>query len=288
MSTNPNNAVGTNAAYDGRTTVEAFNDVLGAFTSRGILSGWACSPNSGMTVSLGGDGTTRDVAIAEDNAGNKTTINNISGSPIDVTMSAAPGSNSRIDLVVAYVDNPPQGASSTADNPSACGIIKVDGTPASTPVAPNDSAIRTAITADGASGSTAFYVVLASITIASGTTDIASGDITQSSMAKVNDSNLSLSGFSGALYFYIGDILVQWGFLNMGSVPNNQDKKVTLNFPITYSSNPKIICSCASWLASPTVCTGNKTTANCEVIVRHQQGTTVNDVSVAWVAFGPK
>lgn len=176
MSSNPNNAVGTNGAYGGRTSVNALNDNLAAY-SRGILSGWACSPNSGLTVSLGGDGTTRDVAIAEDNAGNKTTINNISGSPIDVTLSAAPASNSRIDLVVAYVDNPPQGTNTETDNPGACGIIAVSGNAALSPTAPDDNAIRTAITADGASGTTAYYVVLANITVTSGTTDITSSDI---------------------------------------------------------------------------------------------------------------
>ena len=74
--TNPNNAVGTNGAFGGRTSVNAFNDGLASY-SAGIMSGWACEPSSGLTVVLGGDGNTRDVAIAEDNAGNKTTINNI-------------------------------------------------------------------------------------------------------------------------------------------------------------------------------------------------------------------
>lgn len=183
MATNPNNAIGTNGAYSGRTSVNAFNDVLGAF-SRGVLNGWACVPDSGLTVSLGGDGTTRDVAIAEDNAGNRTTINNISGSPVDVTMSAAPASNSRIDAIVAYVDNPPTGTSTVADNPASCGIIAVDGTPSSSPVAPNESAIRTAITADGASGTTAYYVVLATVTITAGTTDITADDITSGSKSQ--------------------------------------------------------------------------------------------------------
>ena len=189
MSTNPNNAVGTNAAYNGRTSVKAFNDGIGAYSS-GILSGWACSPNTGMTVSLGGDGTTRDIAIAEDVAGNKITVNNISESPISVTMSAAPSTNSRIDLIVAYVDNPPQGSATSVDNPGACGLIAVDGTAAADPVAPNDSAIRTAITADGASGSTAYYVILAQITIASGTTDIVAGDISAGSAAGIGAQNI--------------------------------------------------------------------------------------------------
>lgn len=174
--TNPNNAIGTNGAFGGRTSVNAFNDVMGAL-SRGILSGWACVPNSGLTVSLGGNGTTRDAAIAEDNAGNKTSINNISNSPINVTIGAAPGSNSRIDAIVAYVDNPPTGNATETDNPDACGLIVVQGTTASTPVKPSDAQIRSGITSDGASGTTAYYVVLAYITMASGTTDITSGEI---------------------------------------------------------------------------------------------------------------
>ena len=187
--TNPNNAVGTNGAFGGRTSVNAFNDVMGAL-SRGILSGWACVPNSGLTVSLGGNGTTRDAAIAEDNAGNKTSINNISNSPINVTIGAAPGTNSRIDAIVAYVDNPPTVSVEVTDNPSVCGLIVVEGTAASTPVVPNDSKIRTAITADGASGTTAYYVVLAYITMASGTTDITSNEISAGPVATLNNNNM--------------------------------------------------------------------------------------------------
>lgn len=191
MTTNPNNAVGTNAAYGGRISVKAFNDNLSAYTS-GVLSGWACSPSSGLTVSLGGDGTTRDVAIAEDPAGNKTTINNISGSPVNVTLDAAPASNSRIDLIVAYVTNPPEGTETIADNPEACGIIAVKGTPAASPVIPNDTTIRSAITSDGSSGTTAYYVILAQITIASGTTDIVAENIAAGASAIDNGvSNLA-------------------------------------------------------------------------------------------------
>lgn len=198
--TNPGNAVGTNAAYGGRTSVNAFNDGLAAY-SRGILSGWACEPDTGMTVSLGGDSSIRDVAIAEDNAGNKTTINNISGSPVNVTLTAAPGANSRIDAIVAYVDNPAQGASTVADNPSACGIIAVAGIAAADPSEPSDNAIRTAITADGASGPTAYYVVLATVTVANGTTDLTSGDITAGSISKTTvesaiQTYLNLSNFT--------------------------------------------------------------------------------------------
>lgn len=188
--TNPNNAVGTNGAYNGRTSVNALNDIMGAFT-KGVVSGWNCTPKSGMTVSVGGDGSTRDVAIAEDNAGNKTSINNISGQPIDVTIPAAPATGNRIDLIVAYVENPPQGDPAQVDNFQACGLITVSGTAASTPVAPNDTTIRNAITSDGATGATAYYVVLAQITVGTGVTTIGAGVITQGAKATLGDGTVT-------------------------------------------------------------------------------------------------
>lgn len=188
---NPNNAVGTNGAFGGRTSVNAFNDVLSAFSGRGIISGWACSPRSGLTVNLGGNGTDRDVAIAEDGAGNKTTINNISQTPVAVTINAAPASNARIDAIVAYIEDSPNGSGET-DNPDVVNVLVVSGTVASAPSAPNDSAIRSAITADGASGATAYYVVLATVRIATGTTDVDATMITQGSNATIKGSSLVL------------------------------------------------------------------------------------------------
>lgn len=185
--TNPNNAIGTNGAYGGRTSVNAFNDNLAIYQGRGILSGFAVSPNAGMSVAIGGNGTTRDVAIAEDNIGNKTTINNISESPVVLNIAGAPASNSRIDAIVAYVDNPAQGIATETDNPSACGLIDVQGAVSASPSRPDENAIRTAITADGASGTTAYYVVLGYITIANGTTDITSEMINQGNKVSIGD-----------------------------------------------------------------------------------------------------
>lgn len=196
--TNPNNAIGTNGAYGGRTSVEAFNDDLALYNGRGRLSGFVVSPDSGMTVSLGGDGSTRDVAIAEDNTGNKTTINNISGSPISVTIDAAPASNSRIDAIVAYVDNPPQGTSSAVDNPAACGLIVVKGTVASSPIPPTEAMIRTAITADGASGTTAFYAIVGYVRVPNGTTDITGNLISQGPLTTISASSIPNSAITTA------------------------------------------------------------------------------------------
>ena len=192
--TNPNNAVGTNAAYSGRTSPNAFNDVISGFT-KGILSGWACSPKTGMTVQLGGVTGTRDVALVEDNNGNKLTINNRSGAPVEVTLTGAPVANNRIDCIVAYVDNPATGDGSTTDNPSTCGIIAVSGTVAANPDAPDDAAIRAAITTDGATGGVAYYVVLATILVGTNVTTIGSGVITQGnasqSLAAIADGSVT-------------------------------------------------------------------------------------------------
>ena len=239
---NPNNALGTNAAFGGRTSVNAFNDVLGTFNGPGILSGWGCRPSSGLTVTLGGNGTVRDVAIAEDSAGNRTTINNISKSPISVTMDAAPASNSRIDAIVAYIESSPS-SNALTDNPDVVNLLVVDGTAASTPTAPNDSAIRTAITADGAAGTTAYYVVLAYITIASGTTDIdttmiASGGDVALGNAKVASFNIDFTTLNFGNYStteqdtgftWIDGSKIYKKTISCGTLPNNNTKDTAHN-----------------------------------------------------------
>ena len=293
MSTNPNNAVGTNAAYDGRTSVKAFNDGIGAY-SRGILSGWACSPNTGMTVSLGGDGTTRDIAIAEDVSGNKISVNNISESPISVTMSAAPATNSRIDLIVAYVDNPPQGSATSIDNPGACGLIKIDGTAAADPAAPNDSAIRTAITADGASGSTAYYVVLATITIASGTTDLTSDNIAAGPSAGIGSQNIDFTTFdcnssTSSGYYLLGNLQFCWGSAEVTiSMDPYSEVSKTFTFAQPFSSTPTIMVSngdlsnnCGEYTLI-----SNRSAVGCSVIAGHVGTATSTKMVVSYLAIG--
>ena len=189
--TNPDNKVGCNAAFQGRTSPNAFNDYLQTFDGRGLISGWACAPSSGMTVVVGGTDGVRDVAIVEDDVGNYMTLNNRTTLPVPATLEAADADNPRIDVIVGYVDNPPEilEDSPTVDNPTICGLIPITGTPAAEPSAPNDSAIRTAITADGASGTTAYYVILGTVEVAAGATEITAEDITGGHTA-VPDSGL--------------------------------------------------------------------------------------------------
>ena len=191
---NPNNAVGTNGAFGGRTSVNAFNDVLATFTGRGVIQGWAVTPSTGLKVNVGGQSGIRDVAIAEDNNGNRTTIDNISQAPIEIPMPSAPSTGSRIDLIVGYVENPPQGSSTVIDNPAPTGIITVSGSSSSSPSAPTDSAIRTALTNAGINGATAYYAVLGSITIPSGTTDISSNMINATPYTNLNTQNNIATG----------------------------------------------------------------------------------------------
>lgn len=192
--TNPDNALGTNGAFGGRTSVNAFNDVLATFDGAGIVSGFAVAPDTGMTVNVGGSGTVRDVAVAEDPFGNRTTVDNIFGDPISVTISTASTTSARIDSIVAYVNSPATASDTSVDNPTACGIISVNGTSGGAPL---DSAIRTAITADGGTGSTAYYVVIANVSVPANTTTITSGLI--SAGKSINLSKVATSGSNGLM-----------------------------------------------------------------------------------------
>ena len=192
--TNPNNSLGTNGAFGGRTSVNAFNDVLATFNSAGIVSGFAVAPDTGMTVEVGGSGTVRDVAVAEAPFGNRTTIDIISGDPIPVTIDTASTTSARIDSIVAYVNSPANANDTAVDNPTACGIISVNGTSGGAPL---DAAIRTAITADGGTGSTAYYVVIANVSVPANTTTITSGLILAGK--SINLSKTATTGSNGLM-----------------------------------------------------------------------------------------
>lgn len=177
--TNPNNAIGVNAAYGTRTSVNAMNDLAQIVSGRGILSGWAVVPKSGMTVSAGGVAGTRDVAIGEDNLGNRICLNNRLASSVDVTIPAASVSSARYDAIVVYANNPAQAANTTPDAPGVCGIIVASGSASGV----SDAQIRSAITADGGTGSTAYYAVLAQVYVGAGSTVITSANISQSKIS---------------------------------------------------------------------------------------------------------
>lgn len=177
--TNPDNKLGVNAAFMGRTAPNTFNAELQSWTGRGIVSGFAVTPVSGMTISIGAADGVPDVAIVEDDIGNRLIMNNRTTVAIEQTLSDAPDTGSRIDAIVIYTNNPPEVLEQipTVDNPTVCAMLVVEGEDSATPVAPDDTAIRTAITADDASGTTAYYAVLAYVTVENGVTDITAGEI---------------------------------------------------------------------------------------------------------------
>lgn len=209
--TNPNDAIGTNAAYGTRTSVNAFNDIAQIFSGRGLVSGFVVVPKSGMTVSVGGQAGTRDVAVAEDNLGNRDMVDNRLGSAVDITLAAASVSANRYSAIVAYINNPAQADDTTPDAPSVCGIIEVQGNSAGV----SEAQIRSAITADGGTGSVAYYAVLATIYVGAGTTTITSANISQSwlsfapadgsiSTAKLADGAVTSGKVAQAVYDAMG------------------------------------------------------------------------------------
>lgn len=176
---NPDNKLGVNAAFQGRTTPNALNAVLQTLSGRGVVSGFEVTPSTGMTLTIGAADGIPDVAVVQDDIGNRLAMVTRSTVPIEQTISEAPESGSRIDAIVVYTNNPPEVLEQipTADNPTICAMLVVEGEASENPVAPDDAAIRTAITADEASGATAYYAVLAYVTVEAGVTDITTGEI---------------------------------------------------------------------------------------------------------------
>lgn len=86
------------------------------------------------------------------------------------TISTANPSNPRKDAVVLYVDKA-QNTPGTANNPGIIKHMVVAGTPAGSPVAPDDTAISTAV---GASNP---FIRLANVTVGTGVTQITNANI---------------------------------------------------------------------------------------------------------------
>lgn len=176
--TNPDNIVRVRARTGGRASVYEANGWCQPYTS-GLLEGNGVLQNTSadMNVLVGGSASKPDVVLAENPAGYKIALDLVGQQAVAIT---APASNSRISAIVAYTDD--LSLSTTQDtvtgSPASCGLIVVNGTAASTPSEPNDTQIRSAITADGATGSQAAYCVIATILVANNTTIITNSEIT--------------------------------------------------------------------------------------------------------------
>ena len=187
--TNPNNTVRVRARNGGRASVYEANGWAQAFL-QGLLEGTGVIQNTvaDMNVLVGGSATNPDVVLAENPSGYKIALDLVSQQAVAIT---APASNNRISAIVAYTDD--LSLATTQDtvtgSPATCGLIVVNGTTANNPVEPTDAQIRTAITADGATGSQAAYCVIATIKVASNTTVIDNALITNQ-IASLNINNI--------------------------------------------------------------------------------------------------
>lgn len=102
-------------------------------------------------------------------------VDTTAGSPAGevVGVTTASGSNPRIDALVGYIDLSVTASSGTPNNPNNMLVFKaVAGTPASSPVAPTNSAIQSSI---GASNP---FIILAYLAVGTSVTQVNNGNIT--------------------------------------------------------------------------------------------------------------
>lgn len=194
--TNPSNMVRVRARNGGRASVYEANGWAQAYT-QGVLSGYGVTQNlsADMNVLVGGTATNPDVVLATNPAGYKVALDLVSTQAVAVT---APATNKRISAIVAYTNDLSLATtqSTVTGSPASCGLIVVNGTAAANPTEPTDNQIRTAITADGATGSQAAYCIVATILVASGTTAITDNEITVK-RAGVMSSNIDYTSIEG-------------------------------------------------------------------------------------------
>lgn len=176
--TNPDNIVRVRARNGGRASVYEANGWAQAYTF-GLIEGNGVIQNTSadMNVLVGGSQAKPDVILATNPSGYKIALDIVGQQAIAIT---APATNSRISSIVAYTDDLSLGTTedTVTGSPSSCGLIVVNGTASSSPTAPDDTDIRSAITADGATGSQAAYCVIANIIVESTTTIITNALIT--------------------------------------------------------------------------------------------------------------
>lgn len=211
--TNPDNIVRVRARLGGRASVYEANGWAQAYTS-GLLEGNGVIQNTSadMNVLVGGSASKPDVVLAENPAGYKIALDLVGQQAVAIT---APASNSRISAIVAYTDDLslPTTEDTVTGSPASCGLIVVNGTASASPSNPTDAQIRSAITADGATGSQASYCIIATIVVANNTTVI-------------TDSLITNNGVTLA-----GSNIVNAANINLSTFPDSVTKQITIDFP---------------------------------------------------------
>lgn len=170
--TNPGDIVRVRARRGGRASVFEANGWCQAFT-QGLLDGIGVAPNTvaDLNVLVGGTPSCPDVVVAKNPAGYRIALDLVGQQVIPIT---TPATNTRISSIIAYTNDLSLATeqNDVTGSPASCGLIVVNGSASSNPVAPSDTEIRAAITADGATGSQASYGVIAEILVSSNTTTI--------------------------------------------------------------------------------------------------------------------
>ena len=230
--TNPGNIVRVRARNGGRASVYEANGWAQAYSS-GLLEGNGVIQNTvaDMNVLVGGSATKPDVVLATNPAGYKIALDLIGQQTLTIT---TPASNSRISSIVAYTDD--LSLATTEDtvtgSPASCGLIVVNGTASSSPTEPTDNQIRTAITADGATGSQAAYCVIATILVANDTTTITDSLITnnpaQIGASKIDFATLNFGNYSTTEqdtgFTWVDGSKIYKKTVSCGILPNNATK----------------------------------------------------------------
>lgn len=288
--TNPDNIVRVRARNGGRASVYEANGWAQAYTS-GLLEGNGVTQNTSadMNVLVGGSMAKPDVILAENPSGYKIALDIVGKQPIAIT---TPASNSRISAIVAYTDD--LALVSTEDtvtgSPASCGLIVVNGTASASPSEPTDNQIRTAITADGATGSQASYVIIATITVAHDTT-IITDTLIVNNRAMINpptvipDDSIAADKIDLAT-FETNPKFIQTGSGSITYSPQGSSGgAVTINFPVPFD-NPPIISVCPKGPYSANVVEVHAQTASttsCAVLGR-TAGNSAENGSFQWIA----
>lgn len=151
---------------------------------RAYFSGFACTQTSpaGMSIQIGGTNTPDSAVLVVAPAG-KPVLLSTDGTPQTVTIPTAPASGSRIDAVVSYIDTTSADPEAeTPGTPEYVHTIVVSGTASSSPSAPTNAQIVSALPA-GAGGT---YYRWCDVRVTANQTTITNSNITDRKPASPN------------------------------------------------------------------------------------------------------